>query len=232
MVKYQKLLNVCCLVVVVLLMAACGKATTASTGTPIPSTNTPVPTDGAISDNTIIIKKGNSILVDGKIAEGEWNDADSVQITIDSEHVVTVYFKHDGIDLYFAFTNLMGSGSTQRAAEIEFDLDNNKSSDWDSFDWWFHASNSDCDAKGQYFVWDNCQSTRSGWKANNLPLNQENDTIEFAISLAKFEIDLLNEDTIGIAFNVGDAYDNIAYWPSTAVIESPSTWGECVIVEH
>ena len=181
------------------------------------------------SSHEIIVEKGTAPTIDGNIAESEWGDANQVKIVNSMGHTVTVRYKHDDKNIYFAFINLMVTKEKQRAAEILIDETNSKSPSWKTGIYWFHASYSDCFENGNYFIWEDCSKTKSDWDANNLPLEIDNDNIEFRIPFAKISSTQLDSKEFGIAFCVGDDKNNVDYWPPTAIIDSPSTWGVCII---
>lgn len=57
---------------------------------------------GIVAADTIDILQGSIPVIDGNITVGEWTDAGSVFMN-NSEDNMTIYFKHDGSNLYIAF---------------------------------------------------------------------------------------------------------------------------------
>lgn len=170
---------------------------------------------------TICIPYGKSASIDGVISAGEWDDADSVQIVIDY-NLTTIKYKHDSLNLYFAYLGHLQSAA--RVPEVVLDLSNDKSLTWHTDDWWFHVSATDCESQGTPNNFNNCQIVQPGWEGvpNMTTGPPFIDTIEIRISLAKISLSL--SDTIGIAFDITNTFDEWNFWPSGANINNPSTW--------
>lgn len=172
-------------------------------------------------NHTICIPYGKSILVDGLISLGEWDDADSVHI-INNNQKTTVKYKHDSLNLYFVYLGHLESAG--HVPELVLDLNNDKSSTWLADDWWFHVSATDCESQGVPNNYNNCQVIQPGWEGvpNMTSGPPFTDTIEIKITFTKVGISLY--DTIGIAFDVTNTYNEWIFWPSGANINNPSTW--------
>jgi hypothetical protein len=178
-------------------------------------------------DALIVLKPGKPIKVDGIISPNEWTDADSLFIKIDTNWVSTVYFKYDSSHVLFAFINLETVSGKPHAANLFIDKSNNKSAKWDSDDLWLHASYSDCEAIGNYYVWSSCTKTdKPDWIANNLPFKNGNDNIEMQINFSKFDLKTF-PDTLGFGISIGYNEEK-NYWPRIADSDKPSTWGYLV----
>jgi hypothetical protein len=101
-------------------------------------------------------------------------------------------------------------------------------------DWWFHVSATDCEARGTYFVWDDCSVVQSDWQGvpnfasgpDPVPL----DTFEIEIPFDK--IGIILGDTIGIGFDVEYVPTEYGFWPEGMTMESPATWGTAIIEEQ
>ena len=178
--------------------------------------------------NRLVIKHGSTPIIDGILSSDEWKDAESVRIGVEQGWTVEVFYKHDGSNLYIAFSNLIRK---DRAIypEVLLDIANGKTSSWNSDDWWFHTSYNDCEGKGVYCVYTfgndgSCQKDHGDWAANNFPLNQG--IIEIKIPYSKIGLIPSQGKTVGIAFDVTNATTKWYLWPAAAQLESPSTWAE------
>jgi hypothetical protein len=96
---------------------------------------------------------------------------------------------------------------------------------WNDHCYWFHASYGNCAAIGQYYYWDDCTSYPEGWAANTFPFTDGNNNMEFKISFAKLNISPEKGQQIKIAFKISDPLEQHAYWPESATISNPVTWG-------
>jgi hypothetical protein len=178
-------------------------------------------------DTLIVLTHGKSIQVDGVISPYEWTDADSLFIEIEPNWISTIYFKCDSSHVFFAFKNLEKVSGKPHVANLFVDKSNNKSTNWKSDDVWLHASYSDCEAIGNYYVWSNCTTTdKPDWLANNLPFRSGNDNIEMQINFSKFVLKTF-PDTLGFCISIGYNEEK-NYWPRKADLDRPSTWGYLV----
>lgn len=154
----------------------------------------------------ITFPNSTSPQIDGALLAEEWSDAATVDIRINTNETVKVYYKASNDTLYFAFTGHLESGNV-RFPEICLDTGNDKTDVWDTNDWWFHVSASDCDHHGAPGVYTNCAPQQEDWLGmpnitQGLPWT---DTVEIAIPLTKLNIS--PEDTFGIAFNVTNTFN-------------------------
>jgi hypothetical protein len=182
---------------------------------------------GTTGGTHLDIKRGGSIVIDGVFSSGEWSDANSLQIGIEPGWAVRVYYKHDGSNLYIAFSNLVNNGR-KLYPELVLDMTNGKTTSWNTDNWWFHASYNDCEGNGVYSVYTfgnkgSCQKDHIDWTANNYPLNPKG-IIEIKIPYAKVGLVPSSGKTVGIAFDVTDATRKWYFWPAGAKLENPSTW--------
>jgi hypothetical protein len=108
----------------------------------------------SLSQEIIKITLTSTIKTDGLISYKEWDDANSIEISLTEGIKIPVKFKRDNKKLYFLFEipQLERKFPNGIYPEILLDIDNNKSSDWDSNDWWFNVSASDCFSQGIYFL--------------------------------------------------------------------------------
>ena len=182
-----------------------------------------------VSAQYVNMRSGSPVVVDGIVSPMEWDDADSVLITISTGVEVTVKFKHDGSNFNFAFMGNLES-SNIRFPEILFDIDNDKSASWTN-DWWFHVSATDCESNTAANDYSNCNAVQPDWTAesnfNTGP--PTTDTVEIQIPFAKVGFTSTQTDTIGIAFDVTNTFNAWNYWPSGATNSDPSTWGNAIV---
>lgn len=175
-----------------------------------------------ISQN-ICIPEGIPVMVDGVNGGLEWVDADSVEIIISGSRKVSVKYKHDGSNLFFAFIkNLESAG---RFPEVLIDVGNNKTQTWNQDDFWFHVSATDCSSIGEYGNYSNCSLKQPDWEGvpNTESGPPSTDFIEIKIPFGTIKLQSLS-DTIGISFNVTNTATAWSFWPTTALTNSPSTW--------
>jgi hypothetical protein len=91
----------------------------------------------------------NPIIIDGVITNGEMHKCQFVVIQSADGSPATVYFKHNFEGFYFAFVGLRNL-PYYRFPEVLLDLNNDKSADWQTDDWWFHVSATDCENQGEW----------------------------------------------------------------------------------
>lgn len=63
------------------------------------------------------------------------------------------------------------------------------------------------------------------WEANNAAGDDFPDLYEIKIPLETIRLNPESGRTPGIAFSMTDTYENWEFWPKTARLEDPSTWG-------
>lgn len=195
----------------------------------------PVPQAGAAKP--LEIRKGTAVTVDGKLAPGEWDDAGRMELTVTDTWKITVRYKHDGANLLFAFEPVQqtpGNSAPMRYPEVLIDTGNKKTAAWEPGQWWFHTSFNDVEANGEYNLYRRdgkplFSKLRDGWDGSNWPL-PEPYVVEMTISFAKVGVKTDGNRRIGFAFHLTDTQTQSSYWPVSAKIGSPATWGEAVIV--
>jgi len=185
----------------------------------------------SFGQSTICIPYGSTPTIDGSQSAGEWSDANTTLLSIlGGTDDIEIYFKHDSLNLHLLFVGKLHS-SFIRCPEVFLDINNDKGSTWQSDDWWFHVSATDCEYQGEHSNYANCELVRPNWTAaNNFPSTAPPfaDTIEIQIPFATVGIDINSGDTIGIAFDVTNTATLWEYWPTTADIDLPSTWANAV----
>ena len=96
-----------------------------------------------------------------------------------------------------------------------------------------HVSNNLCEGNGAPNVYESkgksrCGRRKSGWDANTPP-DLVTEIIEVKISFSKLGVAYSPGMKIGLAFDVtdatGKAEQKTYYWPASAGIDSPKTWG-------
>jgi hypothetical protein len=177
------------------------------------------------------IPHGKPAIIDGKISPAEWDDAASFVFRLSGDREVPVLYKHDGANLYFAFQQL-GKDDKLVFPELLIDPKNSKSDKWQPGQWWLHASANDCEGNGAFNVYNvdgkfMCSKLKSGWWANNVPLTSEQ-TIEIKVSFAKLNL-APDKKRFGIALDLTNTRELWVFWPSSAKLETPRTWGEAVL---
>jgi hypothetical protein len=171
----------------------------------------------------ITFPNGSAPLIDGVMSLLEWSDAAHIEIKVNANETVKVFYKTHADTLYFSFVGRLESGNF-RFPEICLDTRNDKSFFWEGDDWWFHVSATDCDYNGAPAVYTDCALDQDDWLAmpnivHGLPIV---DSIEIAIPFSK--VNLASKDTFGIAFNVTNTFSTWNFWPEEAQLQQPATW--------
>lgn len=174
---------------------------------------------------------GDAPIIDGDFETNEWKDAASFTIALANSKTVEVLAIHDSSSLYFAFAGNLQS--QMRFPEVMVDVNNDKTQEWKSDDWWFHVSATDCEYQGQHSNYDSCQTERPNWTGipnmnPGLPTPPLVDTVEIGIPYNTLG-SVKNGDTIGLAFDVTNTFNAWDYWPATAKLGDPSTWASVVL---
>ena len=172
------------------------------------------------SDNKIPV--GKSVTIDGKAEKNEWADAKFVKIKVKEDWEIKVFFKQDGKNLYFRFSNLKIGENQELYPEVLIDTKNDKSQDWKEDDWWFHTSYSNCEGQGLFNNYKTCKKgTKKGWNGNNFPIMIGGDV---EMSISKELIGVKAGDVIGMAFDATDTQKKWFYYPEGGKLQSPKTW--------
>ena len=174
-------------------------------------------------------RKGKTPMTDGVDSRGEWDDASTANIFVRTGWQVTVRYKHDGENIFFAFRDVADPEKILlRVPEVVFDLKNDKTPTWNSDDWWFHVSARDCQSQGRFNDYKTCLLEAAGWEANNQRGMATPEIFELRIPYAYIGLTRGRGTRIGIAINVTDTKTTWNFWPPKAVLENPSTWGEAI----
>jgi hypothetical protein len=175
---------------------------------------------------------GAAVNVDGVEDEGEWNDASTALISVPGEVEATVYAKHDGANLLIAFRYSFSGDEDVWVPEVLVDVDHDRASDWQGDDWWIHVSAQDCAVSGAYDIWTVCGIVQPDWEAvpNFVPSPHTVPIDFFEIRFPLSKAGLSVGSTIGLAYRLRHSTSaSDGYWPASALIESPSTWGTAVL---
>jgi hypothetical protein len=163
-------------------------------------------------------------LIDGVIGEEEWVDAKEIKLLRTAEWKIDVLVKYDSEFIYVAFRNLTYPQMARINAEIlvQTKVDKNE---WDDTCYWFHSSYSNCSSLGEYYNWDFCSNDPPGWKANTFPFKNGNNNMEFKISFSKLNLIPTKGKQLKMAFKLSNPLEQHTYWPETASISNPISWG-------
>ena len=172
----------------------------------------------------LIESQNATVIIDGKLVEQEWLDAQEVLIKGITDREVTVLLKYDTDNLYIAFRNLTDSQQINLNAEVLINT-SIEAPTWDDHCYWFHSSYGNCSAIGQYYYWEDCTTQPAGWIANTFPFKNDNNNIEFKISFSKLNMTAKKGQQLKIAFKLSDPLEQHTYWPKVANIANPDTWG-------
>jgi len=189
------------------------------------------------SDNwapSIGVVFGQTPTLDGDLTPGEYADADSLNFDTAGGQA-TVYFKHDGHNLYLAFDlpNTDFASGMQVYLDTNYDQANTPQTD----DYRFMVQ---CDPPADPADFGENQGTGAGWSAwspsdgwsGAYQVLQSRWQVEFEISYMKLGVSAGTDQTIGIAFcNVGTSTGDY-YWPATSDGLDPSSWGSAAALDN
>ena len=166
---------------------------------------------------------GQPIVVDGRLGAREWDAARRIESTLPDGRTIGVLMQRDREHFQFAFTGLDQPAPRPVWPEILIDLWGNRSSTWDSNDWWIRIGELDCWARGGWGEGE-CRENQAGLEANNPPLAR-GEAVEVSVAFRELRFDESYDDEIGLAFRfVDDLGSQIAVWPLRAEVARPDTW--------
>ncbi len=180
--------------------------------------------------NIIRIPLGERVNIDGEMNSIEWDDSDSLDINFSNNtKKVRVYYKHDGYNLLACYKGDLESANV-RFPEILLDIEFDRSNIFQQDDWWFHVSTTDCEYKGRYGHYVNCELERPNWEAvNNIIIGEPiTDLVEISIPFSTINLNINTVDTIGISFLITNTANAFHHWPNGAHRLYPLTWGKAV----
>jgi len=179
------------------------------------------------------VPSSQNVHIDGMMEPGEWDKALQVKL-FTAGRIIPAWLMHDGEALLLAF-DLKNTlpGADVRFPEILLDPSNDHSAGWQSDDWWFHISATDCYFQGNHSNYSRCDEDHPDWDAlpnfSTTPGARPVDTIEIRIPFETIGVTI--SDTIGLAIDVTNTANAWEYWPLGGEIGSPATWG-AVCFEH
>ena len=96
----------------------------------------------------------------------------------------------------------------------------------DDNDWWFQAAAAPCWGSGPDAVWQQCGGPQN-WRVS--AWTADADAVEMAIPYATIGLTSGDDNPIGLAFALlsvtADGREIRAFWPGTAELNAPRTWG-------
>lgn len=176
---------------------------------------------GPIYSQHLLIPYSIKPTIDGHLLNSEWSSADSIEIAISRSRKTKVFLMHDSLNFYVAFVNNLKSGGNY-FPELVIDTDHDQASSFQSDDWWFHVSATDCEYQGEYGNYANCNLSRPNWTAipNFTPGNTV-DTVEIAIPFNSIGITV--DDTVGIGFLLNN-FMGFKLYPTSLKHLEPNTY--------
>lgn len=175
---------------------------------------------------TIVLPAGVSVSPEGSLGAGEWQDADTVRIRAGEKDVVTVLLKQDASNLLVRFTGVK-TKTREYFPVLLVDRDYSRDSGWRADDMLLEVSYQDCEARGHPDSL-TCTMLRKSWFANNFP-TPEPGIIEMKIAGSYVGLELSRADTIGLAIGVRTADGERVFWPETAELARPGSWGTVIV---
>jgi uncharacterized repeat protein (TIGR01451 family) len=174
---------------------------------------------GAIASTTaaesIDVNFGIAPTLDATITGTEWDDAESVNVSVGGTNG-TIYFKHDGENLYLAFQYSSG-----QMAEVYVDKDHDEGTAPGTDDLCLHASTALMERFGTGTAWTGWNTVITDWDADTgYPTVRE-----FSIPFSYLDITAGTPKTLGLLLYMFTTSEG-GYWPSGADVDDPSTWGD------
>lgn len=199
---------------------------TSPSGASAPAAASPAAAGAPAAPDTLEIRRGAAIEVDGRAAPGEWDDAATVTVEVAPGWTSTVRYKHDGSNLLVAFANLGSGRGTFVYPEVLLDAKNDGGLVWGADDWWLHASWADCWAHGSYNDYDSCRSeAKPPFEANNyVDQSRAPEWIELRIPMAT--VLLTPSSQFRLAFVLTDTRRDYSLWPARAQLGIPASWAD------
>ncbi len=192
---------------------------------PTPSPDPNAPPTPTPAPNTVIIPSGVAPVLDGLVAEGEWEGAAAITLTVHDNWPIEVLFQHDDANLYVAYTQL---DTDPIAVFPELFLDSNPDTQeiWDGNNWWFHLSTGPCWGQGNNILWQSCGQPDK-WSSTTFAQNAG--VIEMQIPYRTINLRAGSSGEIGLVVSLFSLSSNDAeqrqLWPLTSEWERPTTWG-------
>lgn len=181
---------------------------------------------------TARLPQGTAIVADGVVNDVEWQDARIFSVVLSEVVRVKVLAKHDGTNLLAAFISDLNPSRTLFMPELIIDTSFDRAASWQTDDWWFHVSASDCQSNGRWGDYSTCKVVQSDWiGVPNYPMGDPSPALieRFEISIPLSKLGLAAGDTCGLAFTVAFISGQRAIWPSTASMDQPGAWAEIIL---
>jgi len=192
------------------------------------------PSAMAHSGDEIQTPYGTSPVIDGVIEQVEWNDANSINITIEGNDA-EILFKHDRENLYVGFDIQEGHNSVFPDTRIFLDThhDGAGSPQVDDFELYINPDNGGLrEQQGNGSTWQQVNIT--DWDGAWQEDGTDHWSTEYVIRQGKLGNGSdggTGNMTFGIAFLVyGNVWGFSTTWPDNADENNPSTWGNIIIL--
>ena len=184
---------------------------------------------GLLAGQNVIEPWWGSILADGTMSPGEWDDAPTVPVPLGTGNTAHVAVAVDAWGIFLGF--LGNLESDQRFPEVLLDADHDAGAAWNTDDHWFHVSATNCHHQGEYGIYDDCSTFPPDWSAHPgfTPSPPLTDSVEVAIPWWYLGLSPLPGDTVGIAFVLTNTVNVWDGWPAGSDRMAPDTWGDLVI---
>jgi hypothetical protein len=176
------------------------------------------------------IPEGRTIIADGKIDNGEWEDAVMIEIAIAGRRNVEIALKSAQGNLLLLYRLHNPDVRTVLFPEIVIDSGYDRSEKWLADDWWFHISGSDCVSNGKPGDYSQCSLSHKDWVAvPNYPTDKPGNVEAIELIIPFTKIGLKKEQPFGLACFVTNTVNLWKGWPINATEKNPSSWGTVVL---
>ncbi|MCK5415326.1 MAG: hypothetical protein KAJ35_08085, partial [Thermoplasmata archaeon] len=165
--------------------------------------------------DSIDVTSGTTPTLDSTISPNEWADAGHVNISVAGTNG-SVYFKHDGVNVYLAFVYSSG-----QMAEVYLDIDHDAGTAPGTDDVCLHASTALMERTGTGSAWSGWTTTITGWDADTGYPNVR----EFSISFSFLGITSGTPKTMGTLLYLFTTSEGDV-WPPASDFDGPDTWGD------
>ncbi|MCJ2540249.1 MAG: PKD domain-containing protein, partial [Candidatus Thermoplasmatota archaeon] len=165
--------------------------------------------------DSIDVTSGTTPTLDSTISPNEWADAGHVNISVAGTNG-SVYFKHDGVNVYLAFVYSSG-----QMAEVYLDTDHDAGTSPGTDDVCLHASTALMEKTGTGSAWSGWTTSISGWDADTgYPQVRE-----FSITFSFLGITSGTPKTMGTLLYLHTTPEGDV-WPAASDFDVPDTWGD------
>jgi parallel beta-helix repeat protein len=176
---------------------------------------------------TLVAVSGLTPNIDGFIGAGEWDDANTVTVSVTEGADCMVYAKQDGVNLYVGFNIPDATYNSSDHCVIIFDVDHDGSQSLQTDDMWLFASRVGTEKEYNVTAGGWYPTTVSAWSAN-VSSTAGAWQSEYSITYSKLDVTAGTNKTLGVMFLIVDKDVAMGWyvWPSTASISQPATWGD------